>query len=372
MPDGLAEYLQMEDPPNYRFPWGYRDITVDQEFWLLLACIDKSKQGWLKDYHIDLWVDLLVVFRQTRRRLGHVAWRDVEKSKGIAVKRYEITYKFPTVIEQAGFYGDCYERVFDDSGDSYKHYLLVSFDMINHRFQEIAIPNLLMRGLDSPLYVSKLQNSIVLSGNIPTPEYYVFVCCQLSINGGSITSFPAIMTMPTHHFTKLLGFNNKDKPIVEAATADVMGLTGFKFTWKTHNHSSMWISKEMLVRSSLIYGVERENEGTVTYIDTDDEGRFKMCFIGFGVAIKSFLCYMRPLIIIDAAHLKGSYLGTNLVAVGMDGNNQIIPIATGVSQGETVARVEGLTSVNNLAKPWFLIKTIKATYAGLFFPVSNE
>ncbi|GJZ03966.1 F-box domain containing protein [Tanacetum coccineum] len=116
-----------------------------------------------------------------------------------------------------------YERIFGDSGDSYKHYLLVSFDMINHRFQEIAIPNLLMRGLDSPLYVSKLRNSLVLSGNIPTPAYYVFVCCQLSINGGSITSFSAIMTMPTHHFTKLLGFNNQDKPIVEAATADVMG-----------------------------------------------------------------------------------------------------------------------------------------------------
>nr|GEY02950.1 hypothetical protein [Tanacetum cinerariifolium] len=44
---------------------------------------------------------------------------------------------------------------------------------------------------------------------------------------------------------------------------------------------------------------------------------------------------MRPLIIIDAAHLKGRYEGTNLLAVGMDGNNQIIPIATGVSQGET-------------------------------------
>ncbi|GJR77412.1 transposase, MuDR, MULE transposase domain protein [Tanacetum coccineum] len=44
---------------------------------------------------------------------------------------------------------------------------------------------------------------------------------------------------------------------------------------------------------------------------------------------------MRPLIIIDAAHLKGTYLGTNLVAVGMDGNNQVIPITTGVSQGET-------------------------------------
>ena len=44
---------------------------------------------------------------------------------------------------------------------------------------------------------------------------------------------------------------------------------------------------------------------------------------------------MRHLIIIDAAHLKGIYAGTNLLAVGMDGNNQIIPIATGVTQGET-------------------------------------
>ncbi|GJZ87657.1 transposase, MuDR, MULE transposase domain protein [Tanacetum coccineum] len=36
-----------------------------------------------------------------------------------------------------------------------------------------------------------------------------------------------------------------------------------------------------------------------------------------------------------------------------------------------VARVEGLTSVNNLAKPWFLNKTIKGTYAGLFFLVTD-
>ena len=45
---------------------------------------------------------------------------------------------------------------------------------------------------------------------------------------------------------------------------------------------------------------------------------------------------MRPLIKIDAAHLKWRHLGTNLLAVGMDANNQIIPLATGVAQGETV------------------------------------
>ncbi|GJT64930.1 phospholipase-like protein [Tanacetum coccineum] len=31
------------------FVEGYRDIPVDREFWLVLACLDKSKQGWLKD-----------------------------------------------------------------------------------------------------------------------------------------------------------------------------------------------------------------------------------------------------------------------------------------------------------------------------------
>nr|GEW98502.1 transposase, MuDR, MULE transposase domain protein [Tanacetum cinerariifolium] len=35
-------------------------------------------------------------------------------------------------------------------------------------------------------------------------------------------------------------------------------------------------------------------------------------------------------------NIIGTYLGTNLLANGMDGNNQIIPISTGVSQGETI------------------------------------
>nr|GEZ77174.1 hypothetical protein [Tanacetum cinerariifolium] len=72
-----------------------------------------------------------------------------------------------------------------------------------------------------------------------------------------------------------------------------------------------------------------ENERTVTHIETYDEGRFKMCFIAFGFAIRIFLTHMRPLLITDGAHLKRTYKGTNLVLVGMDGNNPIIPIATG-------------------------------------------
>ncbi|GJV18898.1 hypothetical protein Tco_1367918 [Tanacetum coccineum] len=81
------------------------------------------------------------------------------------------------------------------------------------------------------------------------------------------------------------------------------------------------------------HNLKLANEGTVTHIETDDEGCFKLLYVGFGVAIRAFLTSMRPLIIIDGAHLKGTYEGMKLLAVGMDDNNQIVPIATGVCQG---------------------------------------
>nr|GEW54854.1 hypothetical protein [Tanacetum cinerariifolium] len=51
------------------------------------------------------------------------------------------------------------------------------------------------------------------------------------------------------------------------------------------------------------------NEGIVTHIQTNEQGRFEMLFVGFGIAL----------------------------AVGMDGNNQILPIPMGVTHGETGA-----------------------------------
>ncbi|GKC57078.1 transposase, MuDR, MULE transposase domain protein [Tanacetum coccineum] len=48
-----------------------------------------------------------------------------------------------------------------------------------------------------------------------------------------------------------------------------------------------------------------------------------------------FLNYLRLVLMIDVAHLKGIYKGTNLVVVAMDENNQIVPIAFGICKGET-------------------------------------
>nr|GEY18881.1 transposase, MuDR, MULE transposase domain protein [Tanacetum cinerariifolium] len=88
------------------------------------------------------------------------------------------------------------------------------------------------------------------------------------------------------------------------------------------------------------YNLEKKNEGTVTRIKTDDNRVFEMLFIAIGASIRTFLNYLRPVLMIDDAHLKGLYKGTNLVAVAMDGNNQIVPIAFGICKGETALVVE--------------------------------
>ncbi|XP_071708335.1 uncharacterized protein [Rutidosis leptorrhynchoides] len=77
------------------------------------------------------------------------------------------------------------------------------------------------------------------------------------------------------------------------------------------------------------------NPGSVTNIRTDNEGRFVMSYMSIGAATRSFVNYARPVIIVDGAHLKSCYLGTNLIAIAMDANNGILPLAYGIRAGET-------------------------------------
>ncbi|KAE8691585.1 hypothetical protein F3Y22_tig00110889pilonHSYRG00151 [Hibiscus syriacus] len=83
------------------------------------------------------------------------------------------------------------------------------------------------------------------------------------------------------------------------------------------------------------HNLKLKNPGSVTHIKTDRDGRFELLFIAIGAAIRSFITCMHPVIIVDRAHLKGRYLGVNLLAVVMDANNGILPIAYGVGKSET-------------------------------------
>ncbi|KAI3734629.1 hypothetical protein L6452_14102 [Arctium lappa] len=84
-----------------------------------------------------------------------------------------------------------------------------------------------------------------------------------------------------------------------------------------------------------LYNLELKNPGTHTRIRTDSHGRFELCFAALGCASGTFLANLRPVLVIDDAHLKGPYLGMIFLAVAMNGNNNIVPLAFGVGKSET-------------------------------------
>nr|GEU43164.1 ankyrin repeat-containing protein [Tanacetum cinerariifolium] len=93
-------------------------------------------------------------------------------------------------------------------------------------------------------------------------------------------------------------------------------------------------SKEQI---KIVLGRKALDEGfQIRYPRSDPQRVYAKCIVdAFGAAIRTFVSHIRPLIIIDGAHLKGKFLGTMYLAVVMDGNNQILPLAYGVGKSET-------------------------------------
>ena len=58
-------------------------------------------------------------------------------------------------------------------------------------------------------------------------------------------------------------------------------------------------------------------------------------FWTFGPYIRAFSHY-KPLVQVDGTHLYGKYRDILLVAVAQDGNQNILPIAFAIVEGETV------------------------------------
>ena len=77
---------------------------------------------------------------------------------------------------------------------------------------------------------------------------------------------------------------------------------------------------------SYYYMLERENPGTVTKIQTDEENIFEYLFMALGLCISGFIA-SRPVLAIDGTHFKGKYKGILYVAAAMYGNQQNFPIA---------------------------------------------
>ncbi|KAK2651652.1 hypothetical protein Ddye_011508 [Dipteronia dyeriana] len=69
-------------------------------------------------------------------------------------------------------------------------------------------------------------------------------------------------------------------------------------------------------------------------IHTDLNNNFLYAFFALVQCIKGFQTVIRPVITIDAIHLKGAYEGVIYVASCKDGDEHAYPIAFGVGDGE--------------------------------------
>ncbi|KAL6289246.1 hypothetical protein ACE6H2_006756 [Prunus campanulata] len=118
----------------------------------------------------------------------------------------------------------------------------------------------------------------------------------------------------------------------------------------TIHYSKAWKARELALMSirgsaeeayyilpAYCYELERMNPGTKTHIHTDENNHFLYFFMAVGACIRGFRSSMRPVIAVDATHLKSKYKGVMFVANAFDGNRNIYPLAFGIGDLETDA-----------------------------------
>ncbi|GJT91788.1 transmembrane 9 superfamily member 11-like protein [Tanacetum coccineum] len=127
---------------------------------------------------------------------------------------------------------------------------------------------------------------------------------------GKIISWKLQIPQGTHFNGPLNGVNKSD--------GSEKGLSGRDYD----RYAKLGTPEESFAELPLYcHNLKLKNQGTITHIETDDEDRFEIFF-------SCRRCC-------DGAHLKGEFLGTMYLAVAMDGNNQILPLAYGVGKSET-------------------------------------
>ncbi|KAL0541365.1 hypothetical protein IC582_021407 [Cucumis melo] len=77
------------------------------------------------------------------------------------------------------------------------------------------------------------------------------------------------------------------------------------------------------------------NPGTIFHMELEDDRFFKYLFMAVGACVRGFSNCIRPVIVMDGIFFKNKYRDQLIVAVCLDGNNQIYPLAFGVVDRET-------------------------------------
>ncbi|XP_022734079.1 uncharacterized protein LOC111287669 [Durio zibethinus] len=114
-----------------------------------------------------------------------------------------------------------------------------------------------------------------------------------------------------------------------------------KFSYDV-SYKKMWHAKQKVITNVF-------DDWDISYRLRDSTvrvfGLFHRIFWAFSHSIEGFK-YCRPIISIDATHLYGRYKGKMLIAMGVDANNQFLPLPF------DVAEVESFDTVNEPSSRW--------------------
>uniref|UniRef100_A0ACD5ZF68 Uncharacterized protein n=1 Tax=Avena sativa TaxID=4498 RepID=A0ACD5ZF68_AVESA len=83
--------------------------------------------------------------------------------------------------------------------------------------------------------------------------------------------------------------------------------------------------------------LRKTNPGSTFFLNLDSENRFSECYWSLDAIKRGFLEGCRPVICLDGCHLKTKFGGQLLVAVGMDPNDCIYPVAFSIVEVEDTA-----------------------------------
>ncbi|GKA18579.1 phospholipase-like protein [Tanacetum coccineum] len=132
VPEHMCEFITNKAMPEYRFPWGKRDIVIGRSFWLSLSCLNTGKAGWLNDHvyfpvnepkthwclaELEIRTGVVTFYdsvgwaggsrRRWWRRMKksllekltvNLVMHGIFKSKGISADDYKITYNYADAL----------------------------------------------------------------------------------------------------------------------------------------------------------------------------------------------------------------------------------------------------------------------------------
>ncbi|GKD42146.1 probable galacturonosyltransferase 7 isoform X2 [Tanacetum coccineum] len=187
--------------PKYRF---YLRIGY-QRVYGFGVCPGTSDPTVIKVIHADYMPWHVEVFT-----LSSGVW-NVIQSGNLPRQSIKINSSGQVVIDRFIYWGAC-EKTFSDNGESTTKNMVVSFDLITKEFNVVDLPDSLKKGLYECVSVSKLRESLVVSGYESVAIEGIYWGVWVMEHNSSFTK---LFTIGTSVKLRLLGFKKNGDAIFE-------------------------------------------------------------------------------------------------------------------------------------------------------------